>query len=247
MKRISLLFIAFLPQINAFAQRGKVRPEWDFGGSVSHHSIDDDFYSFLSIIVIIIIVFIIAAIKGNKNQNKTKQRYEPSGFIKAIESIGELYSKIVGGGCLLVIVLAPIAFLITLVKDCGNDSSNKPKEKTEQRKEKTFVTVLYSDTDYNQIHIASKDEFIGKDTIFYYKSFVYQNKTGKTLAMYSVEYSIKGTKTIEIIKTISTDTYFDTGYIQITPFQKPPQSVDIPIPTNHSRWAKSQRTKATRT
>ena len=78
------------------------------------------------------------------------------------------------------------------------------------------------------------------------KNYVFQNKTGRVLAMYCVEYCINGTRTTEIIKTISPNTYFDTGLHTIIPFQKPPQSVDIPIPSGNSRWAKSQSTKAKR-
>ena len=37
-----------------FAQRGKVRPEWDINGGGSHHSIDDDLYSFLLIVGLIV-------------------------------------------------------------------------------------------------------------------------------------------------------------------------------------------------
>lgn len=41
-----------------FAQRGKVRPEWDFnnGDNVVHHSLNDDMYSFLFIIGIVIVL-----------------------------------------------------------------------------------------------------------------------------------------------------------------------------------------------
>ena len=247
MKRISILILSTFIQVMTFAQRGRgFRPEWDMERSHSYHNIDDDMYSFLFIIGIILVVFIIAAIKGHNKKNKTKQSYKPSKAFGVIGKIGDVYNTIVGGGCLIGMIIAPIAFLIIFVIDCVHDSSREFKEKAEQRKEKTMVNTIYSETDYKQSHIALQDEFIGKDTVFYYKNYVYQNMTGRTLALYSVEYCINGTKTVETIKTISPNAYFDTGLRTIIPFKKPPQSVDILIPTGHSRWAKSQRTKATR-
>ena len=247
MKRIVPLIIMAFIQIAAFAQRGRgFRPEWDMERSHTHHSIDDDFWSFVFIIGIIVVAFIIAAIKGHSKKNKTKQSYKQSKIFETIGKIGDVYNTVVGGGCLIAMIIAPIAFLLILVKDCGSDSSKKIKEKTEQRKEKTIVNTIFSDTDYKQSHIASIDEFSGNDTAFYYKYYVFQNKTGRTLALYSVEYCIDGTRTTEIIKTISHNTYFDTGLLTIIPFQKPRQSVDIQISSGHSRWARSQRSKAKR-
>ena len=136
-------------------------------------------------------------------------------------------------------------FLIILVKDCGNDSSKKSERITEQRKEETIVNTIFSDTDFKQSHIALTDEFTGKDTVLYYKNHVYQNMTGRTLAMYSVEYCINGKNTVEIIKTINPNEYFDTGLLTIIPFQKPSQSVEIRTSSGNSRWARSQRSKAT--
>lgn len=226
MKRIVPLIIMAFFQIAAFAQRGRgFRPEWDMERNYSHHSIDDDVWSFIFIIGIIVVAFIIAAIKGHNKKNKTKS-YKPSKTFKVIGKIGDAYNTVVGGGCLIAMIIAPIAFLIILVKDCGSDSSKKIVEKAEQRKETTIVNTIFSDTDYKQSHIASIDEFSGNDTAFYYKNYVFQNKTGRTLAMYSVEYSVNGTKKIEIIKSISPDSYFDTGLLFIIPFQKPPQSIE---------------------
>lgn len=247
MKRISILVLSILIQVITFAQRGRgFRPEWDMERIHSYHSIDDDMYSFLFIISIILIVFIIATIKGHIKKNKTKQSYKTSKVFGVIGKIGDVYNTIVGGGCLMAMLIAPIILLIILVKDCGNDSSKKSVKIAEQRKEKTMVNTILSEIDYKQSHVALQDEFIGEDTVFYYKNYVYQNMTGRTLALYSVEYCINGTKTVETIKTISPNAYFDTGLRTIIPFKKPPQSVDILIPTGHSRWAKSQRTKATR-
>ena len=247
MKRTSILVTSIFIQVMTFAQRGRgFRPEWDMERSHSYHNIDDDMYSFLLIIGIILVVFIIAAIKGHKKKNKIKQNYKPSKTFEVIGKIGNIYNTIVGGGCLMAMLIAPIILLIILVKDCGNDSSKKSEKKTEQRKEKTMVNTIFSETDHKQSHVALQDEFTGKDTVFYYKNYVYQNMTGRTLALYSVEYCINGTKTVEIIKTISPNAYFDTGLHTIIPFQKPPQSVEILVPSGNSRWARSQRTKATR-
>lgn len=236
-KRIVPLIIMAFFQIAAFAQRGRgFRPEWDIEKSHTYHSIDDDMWSFIFIIGIIVVAFIIAAIKGHNKKNKTKQSYKPSKTFGVIGKIGDGYNTTVGGGCLIAMIIAPIAFLIILVKDCGSDSSKKIIEKAEQRKGKTIVNTIFSDTDYKQSHVASIDEFSGNDTAFYYKNYVFQNKTGKALAMYSVEYSVNGTRNIEIIKSISPDSYFDTGLLFIIPFQKPPQSVE----------AKGQLTKVKR-
>lgn len=252
MKRLIYTMFLIFYQTFTFAQRGKVRPEWDINGGGSHHSIDDDLYSFLFIVGLVALYFLFLAIRGAFSRSQdTKGKIDHSSFGKTYDKLEEGCGTVFGGGCLILMLLAPVAFIIGLVKDCGNDTSNKSKEKTELRKEKkkekTFVNVLYSDIDCKHFHVASTEEFKGKDTLFYYKSFVYQNRTGRTLALYSVEYCINGIKKVKIIKTIKSGTFFDTGAISITPFETPPLSVDIPIPTGHSRWARSQRTKATRT
>ena len=236
-----------LIHISAFAQRGRgFRPEWDMEKSYSHHNIDDDLYSCLFIISIIFVVFIILAIKRHNKKNKPKRNNKTSKTFEVIGKVGDVYNTIVGGGCLVAIIIAPIVFLIILVKDCGNKSSNITIRKTEQRKEKTMVNTIYSETDYKRSQVALQDEFTGKDTVFYYKNYVYQNMTGRTLAQYSVEYCINGNKTVKKTKAISPNAYFDTGLRTIIPFKKPLQSIDVPISTGHSRLARSQRTKATR-
>lgn len=78
MKKIGFTILFALFQIVALAQRGKVRPEWDLdgGGSVSHHSIDDDMWGFFLLIGIIIVVFIYSAIKGSKNRTSKEENSE---------------------------------------------------------------------------------------------------------------------------------------------------------------------------
>lgn len=74
MKRIYLIIVMVLIQIAAFAQRGKVRPEWDLdgGNSVSCHGVDDDMWGFFLMIGIIVLFFIYSAIKGSIERSKTK-------------------------------------------------------------------------------------------------------------------------------------------------------------------------------
>jgi hypothetical protein len=57
------MFLIFY-QTFTFAQRGKVRPEWDINGGGSHHSIDDDLYSFLFIVGLVALYFLFLAIRG---------------------------------------------------------------------------------------------------------------------------------------------------------------------------------------
>lgn len=70
MKRlINTLFLSIC-QTFVFAQRGKVRPEWDINGGGSHHSIDDDLYSFLLIVGLIVLYFVYIAIKGSLSRSR---------------------------------------------------------------------------------------------------------------------------------------------------------------------------------
>jgi hypothetical protein len=120
-----------------FAQRGKVRPEWDINGGGSHHSIDDDLYSFLFIVGLVVLYFVFLAIRGtSRGSRKSKEKIDHSSFGKTYDKLEEGCGTVFGGGCLIIMLLAPVAFIIGLVKDCGNDTSNKSKEKTELRKEK---------------------------------------------------------------------------------------------------------------
>lgn len=66
MKKFTTLLIAILLPLLICAQRGKVRPEWDFnnGDNVVQHSINDDLYSFLFIIGIVFVLFIGAYLYG---------------------------------------------------------------------------------------------------------------------------------------------------------------------------------------
>ena len=73
MKRLVAIIILATFQVVAFAQRGKVRPEWDIDGGGSHHSVDDDLWSFLFFVGLIVLPFIYIAIKGalKKSQKNT--------------------------------------------------------------------------------------------------------------------------------------------------------------------------------
>ena len=74
MKRIYLIIVIIFIQFAVYAQRGKVRPEWDLdgGGSASRHNVDDDMWGFLLMIGIIVVVLIYSAIKGSIERSKTK-------------------------------------------------------------------------------------------------------------------------------------------------------------------------------
>lgn len=75
MKRlINTLFLSIC-QTFVFAQRGKVRPEWDINGGGSHHSIDDDLYSFLLIVGLIVLYFVYIAIKGSLSRSRGNADY----------------------------------------------------------------------------------------------------------------------------------------------------------------------------
>ena len=75
MKRIASLIIMAFIQIAAFAQRGRgFRPEWDMDRSYSHHSIDDDMWSFLFVIGLIIIIFAYAYFKGHAARQEEKPK-----------------------------------------------------------------------------------------------------------------------------------------------------------------------------
>jgi len=75
MKRlINTLFLSIC-QTFVFAQRGKVRPEWDINGGGSHHSIDDDLYSFLLMVGLIVLYFVYIAIKGSLSRSRGNADY----------------------------------------------------------------------------------------------------------------------------------------------------------------------------
>ena len=252
MKRlINTLFLSIC-QTFVFAQRGKVRPEWDINGVGSHHSIDDDLYSFLFIVGLVVLYFVFLAIRGtSRGSRKSKEKIDHSSFGKTYDKLEEGCGIVFGGGCLILMVLAAIVFIIGLVKDCSTDSSKNTKVQTEngkeKRKEKTFVRVLYSDTDYKQIYEVSAEEFKGKDTVFYYEYWVFKNETGKSLTEYLVKYDSDGMSSIEILKTITPNQFFKSN-VSI-PFQKPPKHVDFSTTKVHfnnwksrSRWGNKKET-----
>ena len=75
MRRLVLVIITAFCQMLVFAQRGKVRPEWDINGGGSHHSIDDDLYSFLLIVGLIVLYFVYIAIKGSLSRSRGNADY----------------------------------------------------------------------------------------------------------------------------------------------------------------------------
>lgn len=98
MKRIYLISTSILFSLYAFAQRGRVRPEWDLDdGNYSTSSSDGDpsFYLILLILMIVgVILFNIALKSSNKKDIKEKRTYMARWHIKA-------YAKVFpcSGGC----------------------------------------------------------------------------------------------------------------------------------------------------
>ena len=66
MNRLYSLLLCIISQISVFAQRGRVRPEWDIdgGNSSSHHSVNDDFYSTLLFLGLIALFFLYCFLYG---------------------------------------------------------------------------------------------------------------------------------------------------------------------------------------
>ena len=75
MKRLVTIILLTIIQVVAYAQRGKVRPEWDINGGGSHHSIDDDLYSFLFIVGLVALFFIFLAIRGALSSSRGNTDY----------------------------------------------------------------------------------------------------------------------------------------------------------------------------
>lgn len=79
-----------------FAQRGKVRPHWDIDGGGSHHSVDDDLWSFLFIVGLIVLYFAYIAIKGSLSNSRDKSNNSKVGTdhnVDDSESVGEDVKK----------------------------------------------------------------------------------------------------------------------------------------------------------
>ncbi len=245
MRRIGFLLLLILIHVMSFAQRGRgFRPEWDMDNTHIHHSINDDMWSFLFVIGLIIIILVYSYLKGLANRQKEKSKVcKNNGQMKNVEK-----------GCCLIYstlcILALIAGLIIPWSTSDNSDISNFKQKVEriQKKEKTLVVTIVSENDYKQSHVASKDEFVGKDTIYYYEHIVYQNKTGRDLTYYLVEYNANGSRTVKRIKTFKTNEYFK-GSVAI-PFQKPPTSIDFNVSSTHynnwksrSRWGNKKEVK----
>ena len=75
MKRLIYTMFLIFCQTFTFAQRGKVRPEWDINGGGSHHSIDDDLYSFLFIVGLVALYFLFLAIRGAFSRSRGNTDY----------------------------------------------------------------------------------------------------------------------------------------------------------------------------
>lgn len=246
MKREVMMTIMSFFYIISFAQRGRgFRPEWDMDNYHNHHGVDDDMWSFLFVIGLAIIIFAYYYFKGLAVRQKEKAKlYKNNSNTKATEN----------GCCLIYAIICVIAFVAGLVvpwltsNNSNMPNSNKKTERT-QRKDKTIVVTIISENDYKQSHVASKEEFIGKDTCFFYEYIVYQNRTNRDLVSYSLEYNANGSKALEILKNIKPNEYFKCS--EAIPFQKPPVSVDFnatPVRNNwksRSRWANKGYSKKT--
>lgn len=74
MRKICFLVIMVLSHIAVYAQRGKIRPEWDICyGNRSSHNLDNDLWSFLFIIGIIIIAFACTYLYGVVKRGKREK------------------------------------------------------------------------------------------------------------------------------------------------------------------------------
>ena len=71
MFRLYLLFLSILSHIGTFAQRGKIRPEWDIdgGNAVSHHHGNDDVDIWLSVVFLIVISVILFLSSNNDKKH----------------------------------------------------------------------------------------------------------------------------------------------------------------------------------
>lgn len=246
MKRITLIICCCFLQLFVIAQRGRFRPEWDMNDvSRNHHSIDDDFWSFLLIIGIIILFLVFAYFKGVINRQRTEKRTNHSSFGEMYDKFEDGCGTVFGIGCLLSVTFGIVIGVMSLCTGGEKvDNKNTPKEK---RKDKTIVKVIVSEDDNMQLHEASKDEFQGEDTVFYYEYYVFQNKTGRNLTEYLIKYSSDGNNTLEVLKHIKPNQYFKSTVNK--PFQKPPTSINFN--TTHvkfgnwksqSRWGNKKET-----
>lgn len=79
MKRLIYTMFLIFYQTFTFAQRGKVRPEWDINGGGSHHSIDDDLYFFLFIVGLVALYFLFLTIRGAFSRSRGNTDYLKNG------------------------------------------------------------------------------------------------------------------------------------------------------------------------
>ena len=75
MRRVVLIIITTFCQMLIYAQRGKVRYDWDIDEGNGRHSIDDDLYSFLLIVGLIVLYFVYIAIKGSLSRSRGNAGY----------------------------------------------------------------------------------------------------------------------------------------------------------------------------
>ena len=82
MKRLISIVILAIIKVVAYAQRGKVRPEWDFDGghNVLRHDTNDDMWSFLLIIGAVALFFLYYYIKENSKRFSKKNNLESNSY-----------------------------------------------------------------------------------------------------------------------------------------------------------------------
>ena len=82
MKRLLTIVLLATIQVVVLAQRGKVRPEWDFDGgyNVLRHDTNDDMWSFLLVIGAVVLYFLYYYIKGHSKWSNKKNNIESNSF-----------------------------------------------------------------------------------------------------------------------------------------------------------------------
>jgi hypothetical protein len=93
MKRLSLLTISLLLQIYAFAQRGRVRPEWDLmdNGEKVVSTSDDIGVTILFYIILFVLIVFFIWLKGNMDRNASKNVYVAKKDIRAYHTVSDFY------------------------------------------------------------------------------------------------------------------------------------------------------------
>ena len=82
MKRLISIVILAIIKVVAYAQRGKVRPEWDFDGghNVLRHDTKEDMWSFLLINGAVALFFLYYYIKENSKRFSKKNNLESNSY-----------------------------------------------------------------------------------------------------------------------------------------------------------------------